>query len=323
MKLASYRVGERDSFGLVHGDGIVDLSSRLKPVPDLKGLLERGLGVLASVPQDVSADYRVNDVTFLPVIPNPGAIFCVGLNTQSHFDEVGEALGMFPVKPQRPWLFMRSARAQVGHDVPLEKPNGTPLFDYEGEIAIVIGKWGRFVPEAEALSYVAGYSCFNDGSLRDFQMHSPLFTSGKNFPRSGAFGPWLVTADEIGAPDLLHLTTRVNGNVVQDMPYSDLLFSFPQLISYISTFTELLPGDVIVTGTCAGVGVLRTPPLVLRHGDVCEIEVTGIGTLRNAVVDAEGANRSPVTRADVDEALLAAYGKRPKPRPGTAMAKGK
>jgi 2-keto-4-pentenoate hydratase/2-oxohepta-3-ene-1,7-dioic acid hydratase in catechol pathway len=209
---------------------------------------------------------------------------------------------------------MRTARAQVGHGEALEKPNGTPLFDYEGEIAIVIGRQGRFIPEANALEYVAGYSCFNDGSLRDFQMHSPLFTAGKNFPRSGAFGPWLVTADEIGSPESLHLTTRINGNLVQDMPYSDLLFSFPQLISYISHCTELLPGDVIVTGSGEGVGILRQPPLMLQHGDVCEIEIAGIGTLRNPVVQAEGKNRAPVTRADVDEAIVATFGKRPKQR---------
>jgi 2-keto-4-pentenoate hydratase/2-oxohepta-3-ene-1,7-dioic acid hydratase in catechol pathway len=314
MKLASYRIDGRDSFGLVRDDGIVDLASRLDSNADLKTLLEKGLSLAQDISEDVPADYRIDDVKFLPAIPNPGAIFCVGLNTQSHFDEVEEALGIFSTKPQRPWLFMRTARAQVGHDEPLEKPNGTPLFDYEGEIAIVIGRYGRFVSVAEALNYVAGYSCFNDGSLRDYQMHSPLFTAGKNFPRSGAFGPWLVTPDEVGPIEDLRLTTRVNGKIVQNMPYSDLLFSFEELISYISEFTELHPGDVIVTGSGEGVGVLRQPPLLLQHGDICEIEITGIGTLRNRVIDAEGQNRSPVDRSDIDEAILTSFGKKPRAR---------
>ncbi|HEY0685610.1 MAG TPA: fumarylacetoacetate hydrolase family protein [Steroidobacter sp.] len=321
MKLASYRIEGRSSFGLVRDQGIVDLASRLHGVADLKSLLEQGLSLLQEAPQRV--DYRMGDVQFLPVIPNPGAIFCVGLNTQSHFEEVEEALGIFSTKPQRPWLFMRTARAQVGHEQPLEKPNGTPLFDYEGEIAIVIGRYGRFVPPHQALSYVAGYSCFNDGSLRDYQMHSPLFTAGKNFPRSGAFGPWLVTPDEVGPIEALRLTTRINGTIVQNMPYSDLLFSFEQLISYISQFTELQPGDVIVTGSGEGVGVLRQPPLMLQHGDVCEVEITGIGTLRNPVVDAEGENRSPVSLTDVDAAILSSFGKRPKARSSLRAAKEK
>lgn len=159
-----------------------------------------------------------------------------------------------------------------------------------------------------------GYSCFNDGSLRDFQLHSPLFTAGKNFPRSGAFGPWLVTPDELGAIEALRLTTKVNGRLVQDMPYSDLMFGFPELISYISHFTELQPGDVIVTGSAAGVGVLRQPPLMLQSGDVCEIEVAGIGILRNPVVNAVAPNRAPVDRTDIAEAILASFGKMPKPR---------
>lgn len=314
MKLASYRSGGRDSYGLVRDGGIVDLGSRLKSIPDLKALLEHGLDVLDSISPDIPADFSVAEVDFLPVIPNPGAIFCVGLNTQSHFDEIEETLGSYPVKPQRPWLFMRTARAQVGHDQPLEKPNGSPLFDYEGEIAIVIGRRGRFVSEAEALDYVGGYSCFNDGSLRDFQLHSPLFTAGKNFPRSGAFGPWLATPDEVGPIEALRLTTKVNGRLVQDMPYSDLMFGFAELISYISQFTELQPGDVIVTGSAEGVGVLRQPPLMLQDGDICEIEIGGIGVLRNPVANAEGSNRAPVDRTDIDAAILASFGKMPKPR---------
>lgn len=313
MKLASYQINNKDSFGIVTDEGIIDLSSRVEGgITDLKSLIDHGLQGLEQIALEVKPDYALEEVSFLPVIPNPGIILCVGLNTQSHFDEVGEALGIFNDKPEQPWLFTRSARAQVGHGQTLEKPNGSPLYDYEGEIAVIIGKKGRFVTEDDALDYVAGYSCFNDGSLRDFQMHSPLFTSGKNFPRSGGFGPWLVTTDEISSPESLHLTTRVNGEVVQEMPYSDLLFTFPQLISYISQFTELLPGDVIVTGTAAGVGVLRQPPLMLQHGDICEVEVSGVGTLVNPVADAQGENRAPVTRANVDEVLHSVFKIKPR-----------
>ncbi|MCC6481356.1 MAG: fumarylacetoacetate hydrolase family protein [Sphingomonadaceae bacterium] len=303
MKLASYNVDGRESFGIIAPQGIIDLGSRLQGIRDLKSLLEEGLDTLSRLPQNIPPDFGQAAVRFLPVIPNPGAIFCVGLNTQSHFDEVEKTMGLSGKKPDYPWLFMRTARAQVGHLAALEKPNGTPLFDFEGEIAIIIGRRGRFVSEANALDYVAGYSCFNDGSLRDFQMHSPLFTSGKNFPRSGAFGPWLVTTDEIPSPETLHVKTRVNGRTVQDMPYSDLLFPFPKLISYISQCTELLPGDVIVTGCGEGVGIMRQPPLMLQDGDVCEIEIEGIGILKNPVADAEGDNRAPLTRANIEEAI--------------------
>jgi 2-keto-4-pentenoate hydratase/2-oxohepta-3-ene-1,7-dioic acid hydratase in catechol pathway len=291
----------------------VDLRSRL-PLPDLKSFLEKGLNAADVVTPNSPSEYQIEEVSFLPVIPNPGAIFCVGLNTQSHWDEIAETVGAFQTKPTRPWLFMRTARAQVGHDQALEKPNGTPLFDYEGEIAVVIGQYGRFVAETDALDYVAGYSCFNDGSLRDFQMHSPLFTAGKNFPRSGAFGPWLVTPDELGPIEKLQLKTRVNGRIVQDMPYDDLLFSVPQIISYVSYFTELQPGDVIVTGSSAGIGLLRQPPLMLQHGDICEVEISGIGTLRNSVVDAQGPNRAPISRTDVDAAIIESLGKKPRAR---------
>lgn len=303
MKLASYSIKGRESYGIVRADGIVDLGTRLSAIRDLKSLLEAGLDKLEPSWATAEPDINFGDVTFLPVIPNPEAIFCVGLNTRSHYEEVQEVMGLSGKLPARPWLFMRTARAQTGHLQPLERPNGSPLFDYEGEIAIVIGRKGRFIAPAEALKYVAGYACFNDGTVRDFQMHSPLFTSGKNFPRSGSFGPWLVTTDEIPDPETLRLQTRVNGVIVQDMPYSDLIFTFPELISYISDCTELRPGDVIVTGCARGVGIHRRPRLMLRHGDVCEVEVEGIGTLTNPVADAQGPDRAPITRSDVDQAI--------------------
>jgi 2-keto-4-pentenoate hydratase/2-oxohepta-3-ene-1,7-dioic acid hydratase in catechol pathway len=188
----------------------------------------------------------------------------------------------------------------------LEKPNGSPLFDYEGEIAIVIGKLGRHIPEADALDYVAGYACYNDGSVRDYQLHSHMFTSGKNFPRSGSFGPWLVTPDEAGDPESFTLTTRLNGDVMQQMPYADLIYNFNEIISYVSEFTELHPGDVIVTGSAAGSALFSQPQRWLQDGDVIEIEVPSIGTLTNTVEMAEGINIAPKTRSDAREVFMEA-----------------
>lgn len=298
MKLASYRANGKESFGLIVGNGVVDLRSRLDGVADLKSLLGRGIDDLAGY-SVLTADHALEDIEFLPVIPNPGMIMCMGLNTHSHLQEFRERRGLPDAPPPpKPWLFMRSPRSVTGHGQALEKPNASPLFDYEGEIALIIGKFGRHIRREEALGHVAGYSCFNEGSIRDFQIHSPLYTAGKNFPRSGSFGPWLVTADEVGSPGALSVTTRLNGEVVQMMPYDDLIYGFEEMIEYISSFTELHPGDVIVTGTGAGVGAMRDPKLWMKAGDICEIEVAGVGTLRNHVEEAQGVHRGPLTRID-------------------------
>lgn len=297
MKLASYLLQGREHFGLVVADGIIDLSSRLPAVANLKALLERGLDCLDDFTLPVRADYPLSDVTLLPVITNPGAIFCMGMNTYSHCAEVAQFTAHEHMPP-KPYIFTRTARSHVGHETAMEKPNNSPLYDFEGEIAIVIGKRGRHIEQADALNYIAGYSCYNDGSLRDYQCHSPMFTAGKNFPRSGAFGPWLVTSDEVADPTQLTLTTRLNGEVVQQMPYADLIYKFPEIISYISEFTELQPGDVIVTGSAAGVGLFRKPQLWMQEGDVCEVDISGVGTLRNSVIACQGNNKAPVSKTD-------------------------
>ncbi len=188
--------------------------------------------------------------------------------------------------PAHPWLFVRFAASQTGHGQALLRPPESPQFDYEGELAVIIGKPAHRVSAAAAMGYVAGYSCFNDGSVRDFQRHSSQFTAGKNFLRSGSLGPWLVTADEIPDPSTLSLQTRLNGQVMQAAGIDDLLFSVPALIEYITTFTRLEPGDVIATGTPGGVGVARQPPVFMTAGDVVEVEISGIGVLRNPVIDA-------------------------------------
>jgi 2-keto-4-pentenoate hydratase/2-oxohepta-3-ene-1,7-dioic acid hydratase in catechol pathway len=182
-----------------------------------------------------------------------------------------------------PVLFARYAGSQIGHGAPLIKPLESDEFDYEGELAVIIGKAGRRIPETEALHHVAGYACYNDGSVRDWQRHTQQFMPGKTFSGTGGFGPWMVTADEIPDPTELHLQTRLNGEVVQDTDVSLLIASIPRLISYCSTILPLLPGDVIVSGTPGGVGARRNPPLWLRDGDTCEVEISRIGVLSNPV----------------------------------------
>ncbi|MDX1563069.1 MAG: fumarylacetoacetate hydrolase family protein, partial [Gammaproteobacteria bacterium] len=185
--------------------------------------------------------------------------------------------------PEHPVVFVRFASSLVGQGPTMIKPAVSEKFDYEGELAVVIGKPARHVSRDAALQYVAGYSCFNDGSVRDFQRHSSQFTAGKNFDASGAFGPWIVTADELPDPAALKLETRLNGNVVQSESTGELHFDIPALIEYISTWTELMPGDVIVTGTPGGVGAGRNPPLWMQDGDTVEVEISGIGCLSNSI----------------------------------------
>jgi 2-keto-4-pentenoate hydratase/2-oxohepta-3-ene-1,7-dioic acid hydratase in catechol pathway len=303
MKLLSFEKNNTVSFGVMTEKGIVDLATNLpEQIVDLKALLEKNLS-LAEL-NDIVANCKEfidpDSVNFLPVIQNPGAIFCMGMNTKSHVKEVAKVSGR-DKHPVKPMLFQRTARTQVGHEQALEKPNSSPLLDYEGEIAIIIGKFGRHIRQEDALDYVAGYSCYNDASIRDYQLHSAMFTAGKNFPRTGGFGPWMVTADEIPDPEKLVLSTRVNGELVQSMTYDDLIFDFKEIISYVSEFSELHPGDVIVTGSAAGVGLFSQPQRWLQDGDIVTVEVTGIGTLSNSVAHAAGVNKAPVTRDNAEE----------------------
>ncbi|MFL6878591.1 fumarylacetoacetate hydrolase family protein [Pseudomonas marginalis] len=281
MKLTSFIVQGRSSYGVVEGDQIIDLES-LKPTlgSDLKQAIgqnrlnELSAARLASLPRIPLAE-----VTFLPVIPNPGKVLCIGINYATHVRETGREM------PTYPMIFTRFADSQTAHLQPIVRPTASHKLDFEGELAVVIGKVARHVKHAEALDYVAGYACYNDGSVRDWQKHTIQFVPGKNFPNTGGFGPWLVTGDEIGDPQDLELTTRLNGEVMQHTRTSDMIFDVRQLIEYCSTFTELAPGDVIVTGTTGGVGAFREPPVWMKPGDQVEVEIARIGTLRNSIVD--------------------------------------
>lgn len=223
-------------------------------------------------------DGDVSDCRFAPVIPRPGAIWCVGLNYEDHRMETGRAREAYPT------LFTRFPVCLVGAEEPLVRPRASDQLDYEGELAVVIGKPGRHIPEARALDHVAGYACFNDASVRDFQGHSSQFGPGKNFHRTGAFGPWLVTSDEIPEPQDLAIRTRVNGEVMQESHTSRMTWGVRELIAYLSQITPLLTGDVISTGTPSGVGVARDPQVFLRPGDTVEVEIGSVGVLRNSVV---------------------------------------
>jgi 2-keto-4-pentenoate hydratase/2-oxohepta-3-ene-1,7-dioic acid hydratase in catechol pathway len=279
MRFVSFSHHDRQGFGLLRGDFIVDLTGKLLPdVVTLKQAIAAGLLDQASDWQGQSADIPVDQVRLLPVIPDPGKILCIGLNYEDHRAETARPNSEYPT------VFTRFAESQVGHRQPLHKPAISERFDYEAELAIVIGASGYQVREEHALDLVAGYACYNDGSVRDWQRHTSQFTPGKNFPATGGFGPALVTPDEVGDYRQLPIQLRLNGQIMQDAKLSDLIFPIEKLIAYCSTFTPLAPGDVIVTGTPGGVGDRRQPPVYLRDGDWVEVDIGIVGCLVNPVV---------------------------------------
>ena len=280
MRLASFRTAQGASYGAVTNQGIVDLGRRLgNRYSDLRTLLEKNGIEEARKAAGSPADYKESEVTWLPVIPNPGKIVCVGLNYEEHRQETGRD------KTEQPALFLRLAESQVGHKQPILRPRESKNLDYEAEIAVVIGRAGRRISQKDSWNHIAGYSCYNDGSVRDWQRHTIQWTAGKNFARTGGFGPWMVTADEIPAGTLLTLSCRLNGERMQHASTEQMIFKIPKLIEYISSFTTLAPGDVIVTGTPGGVGARRTPPLWMKPGDKVEIEIDKVGILENTIAD--------------------------------------
>ena len=279
MKFLSFRHRGKDRYGAVVGEGVVDLGRHV-PYPSLKALLAAdALGAARCVAERETRDLALGEISYLPVIPNAEKIILAGLNNEFHRKEAGEA------RPAYPLLFTRFADAHVGHGQPIVKPKASDEFDYEGELALVIGRGGRHISTEQALDHVAGYTCFNDGTARDWEFHTSQYIAGKNFHRSGSFGPWLVTSDEIPDPTRLVLVTRLNGAEVQRTLTGDLIYSIPELIAYISAFTPLGPGDVISAGTPGGTGYDRNPRLFMKPGDVVEVEISGIGTLRNPIVE--------------------------------------
>ena len=276
MKLISFLRGTTTSFGILEGTRVIDAGLHLagrfatlaEALPDIDAL---------SVLAGKEADFSLADIVLLPPIPQSRRIICVGLNYKSHIAEGGRE------NPKFPMLFPRYPDSLVAHGQTMLRPNASEKFDFEGELAFVIGKPGRHIPAASALEHVAGYACFNDGSIRDYQRHTTQFLPGKNFAASGAFGPWLVTPDEMGPIGAQRLETRLNGETMQKATLDDLLFGVADLIAYMSTIWTVQPGDVVATGTTGGVGVFREPQVWMKPGDRIEVEISGLGVLSNMV----------------------------------------
>jgi 2-keto-4-pentenoate hydratase/2-oxohepta-3-ene-1,7-dioic acid hydratase in catechol pathway len=280
MKLATFKTAQGISYGAVTAKGIVDLRRYLgNQYADLKALIADDAFSKIHPFLSEAPDYVPSDVTWLPVIPNPDKIVCVGLNYQDHVVETGRD------NTEQPAIFLRLAESQAGHRQPILRPRESTNLDFEAEIAVIIGKPGRRISQKDAWGHIAGYSCYNDGSVRDWQRHTIQWTAGKNFAQTGAFGPWMVTADEIPPGTKMTLSCRLNGERMQHATTEQMIFKIPKIIEYVSTWTTLLPGDVLVTGTPGGVGARRTPPVWMKPGDKVEIEIDKVGVLENSIAD--------------------------------------
>ncbi|MGD0024719.1 MAG: fumarylacetoacetate hydrolase family protein [Xanthobacteraceae bacterium] len=277
MKLLSFAADGKELFGALSGDGVVTLNDRVGHATLRDALAAGAMEDMRKAAKEAKPDRKLADVKFLPAIPHPEKILCAGINYRSHAAETGREL------PKQPSMFARFPDTLVGHEGEMIRPTVSDNFDFEGELAVVIGRGGRHIKAERALHHVAGYTCFVDGSVRDYQKFS--VTAGKNFPGTGPLGPWIVTTDEIADPSRLTLMTRLNGKEVQHSGTDLLIYSVPQIIAFCSDFTALSAGDVIATGTPEGVGHRRNPPLWMKPGDVLEVEITGIGTLRARIVD--------------------------------------
>jgi 2-keto-4-pentenoate hydratase/2-oxohepta-3-ene-1,7-dioic acid hydratase in catechol pathway len=280
MRLASFKIGNNEKYGIVTDDGVIDLVQYLgERYPDLRSLIADDAVDRGAAYADSSPDYELAQIAWLPVIPNPEKIVCIGINYEDHRRETANNESLYPA------MFLRTAESQTGHRSAIVRPLESHTLDYEAEIAVIIGKAGRRIPRNRAWEHVAGYSCYNDGSVREFQRHTTQYTAGKNFSSTGAFGPWMVTADEIAPGARLTLSCRLNGELMQQANTDQMIFSIPTIIEYVSTVTRLQPGDVIVTGTPGGVGARRTPPVWMKPGDTVEVSVDRIGVLQNTIAD--------------------------------------
>jgi 2-keto-4-pentenoate hydratase/2-oxohepta-3-ene-1,7-dioic acid hydratase in catechol pathway len=279
MKLASFIAEGAEAYGVVTGDGVIKMNDRFggHAVSLREALAGDLLPQIKEAAAHGRADHKFSEIKFLPVIPAPEKILCVGINYKSHAAEHGTEA------PKLPNIFTRFVNTLVAHESEMIRPKVSTNFDFEGELALVIGKGGRHIKAADALRHVAGYTCFCDGSVRDFTKYS--LVASKNFLGTGPLGPWMVTADEIPDPTKLTLVTRLNGKEMQRSGTDMLIHSIPAIIEFCSVFTPLSPGDIIATGTPEGIGAKQNPPVWMKAGDVLEIEISGIGTLRNRIVD--------------------------------------
>ncbi|KQP22087.1 fumarylacetoacetate hydrolase family protein [Pseudorhodoferax sp. Leaf267] len=283
MKLMSYEHAGQPTWGVVVGDGVASLAGRTGHATLAAFIASPDFARRNALVEGLAADARLAEVKFLPVIPQPEKIVCAVRNYMDHHQEV-LAAGMQRELSEQPPIFLRVWRSQTPHNGPIVRPHVSESLDWEGELAVIIGEGGRNIRRADAWKHVAGYSCYNDASVREWQFHAKQIASGKNFESTGGFGPWMVTADEIEPGRELKLITRLNGEVVQSSHTGHMIFPIPQLIEYASTIFTLVPGDVIATGTPAGVGWSKKPPQFMKPGDTVEVEIEAIGTLRNPIV---------------------------------------
>jgi 2-keto-4-pentenoate hydratase/2-oxohepta-3-ene-1,7-dioic acid hydratase in catechol pathway len=286
MRLLSFSVGGKESWGAVVGDGVIDLGKALGgKYPALQDFI--GSEDFARRDQIVAGrapDYPLSAIRYLPVIPKAEKIICLVRNYMDHHQEV-LAAGLQRELSKFPPIFLRYWRSQVGHNEPIVRPKVSHELDWEAELAVIIGKPGRHIAEKDAMSHIAGYACYNDVSVREWQFHAKQIAAGKNFVGTGPFGPWMVTADEVPNPENLKLELRINGKAEQSSSTQHLIFKIPTIIAYCSAIFDLVPGDVLVTGTPAGVGWSRKPPKFLVPGDLVEVEIEKVGLLSNPVVD--------------------------------------
>ena len=283
MKLMTFDAGNGARVGLVNDSGVVDLTERAG-VTSLRGLIADGKVDAMAAYAGAAADHALDDITFLPVIPDPEHIWCVGVNYMDHLQEAIDA-GLPRSKSEHPMIFGRYADTLVGHKQDLLKSPVVHKLDYECELAVIIGKAGRYIKPEDALDHVIGYSCFNEGSARDWQYHTAQVVPGKNFQGTGGFGPWMVTVDEIPDPQVLDISTVLNGETLQSANTKDMIFDVKTIISYVSHISELQPGDVIASGTPSGVGQSREPQVFMQPGDSCEIHIENVGVLVNPIAE--------------------------------------
>lgn len=288
MKIVSYVYQDRHHYGALKAGRVIDLTSRLGGLyPDITSFIAgQGQPMAESIVEQERGDFDYEGLTLAPVVPNPGKIFCVGINYKDHLEEANRHLGLNRPQSEYPMIFPRWAESLQAHRQPILRPKVSTQLDYEAELLVVIGKpTGRYLPEERALEHVFGYSCMNEACLRDYQFHTRQIGPGKNFEKTGATGPWIVTADEVPDPQSLDIEMRLNGERMQSGNTRDMAHSVAKIIAYISHWLPLQPGDLIASGTMGGVGFTRQPPVFMKPGDVAEVTIEGIGTLRNEIRD--------------------------------------
>jgi|TARA_B100001741_G_C16473892_1_gene561468 2-keto-4-pentenoate hydratase/2-oxohepta-3-ene-1,7-dioic acid hydratase in catechol pathway len=280
MKFVSFLLKGEAKFGISDGKNIIDLTDKILGARTLKELIEKkAISEAKKYASENDKNININEIEFLPLIPNPGKIICVGLNYSEHVKETGKTVEENPV------VFLRVSKSQTAHNQYIQRPKVSTKLDFEGEMAVIMSEAGKHIKSNEAMKHIVGYSCYNESTVRDFQKHTSQFTMGKNFEKTGSFGPHMVLAEDIPDYTKLKIQTRLNGKVMQDANLNQLIFDIPTLISYISKALPWNAGDVLVTGTPGGVGFKRNPPVFMKDGDKVEVEISDIGVLSNIIKD--------------------------------------